>query len=190
MIHNPIDRRHKLHSPKYFQFLRVEPLPFVVVFQTCKAQVSLWTLGTMGSADTRSKSPSSSPLKTSSAENLASKHVTDKKTDAEVKLSKNVPWYRAGGLFVSLNGMGINIFGAIIFLASHLSYEQRKQFWALVVFCILSACITRRTIYCILIVPCTMASTALVAQFHNWPLLLAISVALAIWKVNIFSLHC
>ena len=144
----------------------------------------------MGSADARSESPSSSPLKTGASDFIASKLVTDKKTDAEVELSKNLPWYRAGGLFVSLNGMGINIFGAIIFLASHLSSEQKKQFWAFMVFCILSACITRRTIYCILIVPCTMASTVLVGQFDNWPLLLGISVALAICKVNICMSVC
>lgn len=144
----------------------------------------------MGSADARADSPSSSPLKTRSAVSPPLKTVTDKKTDAEVALSKNLPWYRSGGLFVSLNGMGINIFGGIIFLACQLPGDQWKQFLAFMVFCILSSCITSRTIYCILIVPSTMASTVLVAQFDNWPLLLVLSVVLAMVKVNICMSVC
>jgi len=101
-----------------------------------------------------------------------------------------LPWYRQGGLYISMNGMGVNIFGAIIVLASSLPTEQWNQFWAFTLLCILSSTLTCRTLYCILIVPCTMASATLVFQFNNWPTLLALSLALGIWKVNICMSVC
>jgi len=147
-------------------------------------------LKTVVSTDSRADSPTTLPLKTSNPVNPSLKTITDKKTDAKVALANTRPWYRAGGLTVSLNGMGINIFGGIIFLALQIPDEQRKQFLAFMVLCILSSCITCRTLYCILIVPSTMASTVLVAQFANWPFLLVLSVALAMVKVNICMSVC
>jgi len=117
---------------------------------------------------------------------LSDPAVTTTTPVTEVKL----PWYRQGGLYISMNGMGINIFGGIIILASSLPTDQWNQFWAFTLFCILSSALTRRTLYCILIVPCTMASSVLVFQFDNWPIILALSIGLAIWKVNICMSVC
>jgi fatty-acid desaturase len=96
-------------------------------------------------------------------------------------------------------GMGFNIAVPVIFLASFLSWDDRKQFMGLLLLCYTSAVVTgRTTIYCILVVPTFMSSLVLSksslgddnSRAMKILLLLSLSVALAICKVNIGMSVC
>lgn len=125
----------------------------------------------------------------------ASSSPKNKIIDTTVKKSDfdgapKLPWYRSGGLHITLNGMALNIFIPIYVLASQLPDDQPKQFLYLMASFIASAAILSRTIYCILIVPSYLASLLLCVHLHYSFLLLPISLILAIGKVNICMSVC
>mmetsp|Transcript_5554 Transcript_5554/g.12078 ORF Transcript_5554/g.12078 Transcript_5554/m.12078 type:complete len:380 (-) Transcript_5554:157-1296(-) len=146
----------------------------------------------------RARSTSDAPLKKPTAPSVGapskmSGGATNKKTDEDgydVVPANNRPWYRAGGLWVTFGGMAMNIFGSIIYLSMQLPEERMKQFWMFTLLCVACTLPTCRMVYTILIVPATMCSAVLVFQFGNWPTLMAISVAMAIWKVNVCMSVC
>lgn len=115
--------------------------------------------------------------------------ITNKKTDEEF-VQKKLPWYRSGGLHITLNGMALNIFIPITHLARQLPGEWSTYYLYLTLFCIASSLITSRTIYCILIVPNYMVSLLLVLNLKHSALLLLISLALSMTKVNICMSVC
>jgi len=116
-----------------------------------------------------------------------------KKTTESQSSNKDttLPWYRRGGLHLTLNFMALNIFIPMAFLASQLPGDQCKQFVQLAAFCCASAAIGgSRTIYCIVVTPCYMLSLLLCSHLNHSLLLLAISLVISIAKVNICMSVC
>jgi len=120
----------------------------------------------------------------------ALRSLTNKKIKAAFKSERTLPWYRAGGLHITLNGMALTILGPIAFLANQLPGDQPEYFMKLTLFCIASALLTTRTIYCVIVVPCYMVSLLLCTHLKYSILLLPLSLAISILKVNICMSVC
>jgi len=104
------------------------------------------------------------------------------------------PWYRRGGMHVNMIGMAINIFTPVLLMACSLERSYQKAFCGVLLGGILSALMMgMKTVYCILVVPTFFSSLLLLPSLGGTIpalLLLSLSVALAIVKVNICMSVC
>jgi hypothetical protein len=121
-----------------------------------------------------------------------------------------LPWYRAGGMQVNLNGMAINTTMTLIVLLRHDVSSSRvhgdndttwcttklgMMFWLYIWLwnVTLATILTGRTIYCSVIVPTYFTSLALAWTTTSWPSpiwLMVASILLAIAKVNVCMSAC
>jgi len=156
-----------------------------------------------------SESETSSPApKDPSTRADKSKHVA---LDLPADHPSKAGWWRCGGMHINLNGMGINIYGALYLLLRVLPEEQIKMYTAFFLGCVAcSALVGMRTMYCILILPTFMTSLVLcftldmnnlfdTSVVANIPVLqhlahpatlFVISLALSITKINICMSVC
>jgi hypothetical protein len=108
--------------------------------------------------------------------------------------SQQLPWYRAGGLNVNLCGMALQTVYAVTLLVGNMRAvsSHHTTFLLCLWLCQITAAtlLTGRTAYCSFVVPTYLTSAALVAYLPHPPVLLVVSVALAMVKINICMSVC